>query len=184
MGMRFNKALQRSRVLAGYIFAIIFFVFCRPTTKFIVIGSVIGLFGLLVRGRATGHLRKELVLETSGPYAYTRNPLYLGSFLLTVGFAVASGVWWLGAVSIIFFLGIYLVVMDVEKKELEKVFGSEYRQYGRKVPIFVPRLTPWKNSTRGFDFQLYLKNREYVAAVGFLLAVLGLIARAYFMGSL
>lgn len=184
MAKKLGKLFQRVRVTSGYVFAIIFFVFCKPAAELLIIGSAIAVLGLLIRAWACGHLRKVAELDMSGPYAYTRNPLYLGSFLITVGFAVASGVWWLAMISIIFFLGIYLPVMNVEKSELEEVLGDEYRAYVREVPVFVPKLTPARSSERKFDFQLYLKNGEYSAAVGVAATIFILILKAYYIGSL
>jgi protein-S-isoprenylcysteine O-methyltransferase Ste14 len=184
MAIEFHKLLQRIRVTAGYVFAVVFIVFCRPNTTFLVAGSIIVFLGLLLRGWACGHLRKISELDTSGPYSYTRNPLYLGSFLVTVGFAIASGVWWLALLSIIFFLGIYLPVMNVEKNELEEVLGDEYRDYASGVPVFVPRLTPWRRSERRFDFQLYLRHGEYLAAIGVAFTLAILAVKAYLIGSL
>jgi len=184
MAIEFKKLLQRVRVTAGYVFAIVFIVFCRPSLEFLIAGSLLMILGLLIRAWACGHLRKISELDTSGPYAYTRNPLYLGSFLITIGFAIASGVWWLGLISIIFFLGIYLPVINVEKNELKEVLGDEYRVYAAGVPIFIPRLTPWKHSQRRFDFQLYLKHGEYLAAIGVALTLVVLGVKGYLIGSL
>jgi protein-S-isoprenylcysteine O-methyltransferase Ste14 len=179
-----RKTLQRVRVTCGYIFAIVFLAFCRPTARSIVIGVSIAVVGLLLRAWACGHLRKGKELDISGPYAYTRNPLYLGSFLITIGFGAASNVWWLAAAAVVFFLSIYLPVINVETSELESVMGDDYREYAAGVPRFLPRLTPWRKEARGFDFQLYLKNGEYMAAIGVVAAALALIAIAYYQGSL
>lgn len=184
MAKKLGKLFQRVRVTSGYVFAIVFIVFCRPTAELLIIGSAIAVVGLLIRAWACGHLRKVSELDTSGPYAYTRNPLYLGSFLITVGFAGASGVWWLAVIAIIFFLGIYLPVMNVEKSELEEVLGEEYRSYVRDVPVFVPRVTAARRSDRRFDFQLYLKNGEYSAALGVAATIVILAIKAYYIGSL
>src|SRR5436853_7760781 len=107
MAIKFVKLLQRVRVFAGYVFTVLFVIFCRPTGQLLMIGSGIAVVGLGLRAWACGHLRKKAELDTSGPYSYTRNPLYLGSFLITIGFAIASGVWWLALLSVIFFLSIY-----------------------------------------------------------------------------
>jgi len=175
----YRKLLQRIRVASGYIFAIIFLAFCRPTTRSIIVGVSISVIGLLIRAWACGHLRKGKEVDTSGPYAFTRNPLYLGSFLITIGFGVASNVWWVAAIAIIFFLSIYIPVINVETSELESVMGEPYREYARHVPRIVPRLWPWNNSDRGFDFRLYLKNGEYMAALGVSAAALALIVIGY-----
>jgi len=184
MSSDYRKTLQRIRVTCGYIFAIVFLIFCRPTAISLLVGVPVAVVGLLIRAWACGHLRKQKELDTSGPYAFTRNPLYLGSFLITAGFGIASGVWWLALIAVIFFLSIYLPVINVETSELEKVIGEPYIDYGRHVPRFLPRLTPWKKSDKPFDFQLYLKNGEYNAALGVLAAALFLAVRAYFLGTL
>ena len=101
-----KRLLQRLRVPLGFLFAIIFLIFAKPAPATLLAGAIISIFGILIRAWASGHIRKNQNLAVSGPYAFTRNPLYLGSFLLGVGFSVASGVWWLALIFIILFLGI------------------------------------------------------------------------------
>ena len=182
--MSISKTFQKIRVTAGYIFTVIFLVFCRPTTEMMIVGFAVAVIGLLIRAWACGHLRKGPALDVSGPYGYTRNPLYLGSLLITVGFGVASGVWWLALIAVIFFASIYWPVINVETIELAEVIGDEYREYASNVPVFLPRTSRWKKSARRFDFQLYLKNREYNAAIGVLAAAVFLVIKAYYQGSL
>ena len=182
--MEIGKTFQKIRVTAGYIFTVVFLIFCRPTANLLVAGLSVALAGLLLRAWACGHLRKVPELDVSGPYGYTRNPLYLGSLLITIGFGVASGVWWLALIAVIFFASIYWPVISVETVELEKVIGDDYREYAANVPVFIPRLTRWKKSARSFDFQLYLKNREYNAALGVLAAAIFLVIKAYYQGTL
>ncbi|MEQ1924380.1 MAG: isoprenylcysteine carboxylmethyltransferase family protein, partial [Pyrinomonadaceae bacterium] len=128
----------------------------------------------------SGHIRKASVLAVSGPYAYTRNPLYVGSFILGLGFTSASGVWWLALIFIALFLGIYLPVMRVEVDDIRAIFGADFDEYEQNVPMFIPRPTPWKKSEQKFDFQLYLQYREYRAALGAGLAIAALAAKSYF----
>jgi len=182
--MRISKTLQRIRVTAGYIFTIVFLIFCRPTANLLIAGIAVAFVGLLIRAWACGHLRKARELDVSGPYSYTRNPLYLGSLLITIGFGIASGVWWLALIAVIFFASIYWPVINVETSELAEVIGDDYREYAANVPVFVPRISRWKNSDRRFDFQLYLKNGEYNAALGVLAAAVFLVIKAYYQGSL
>lgn len=177
-----KRLLQRLRVPLGFLFAIIFMIFAKPAFYPLVIGAVISVFGILLRAWASGHIRKNQNLAVSGPYAYTRNPLYLGSFLLGVGFTVASGVWWLAVIFIILFLGIYLPVMRVESEDLTQIFGADYEAYKRSVPLFFPRLTAWEKGVEKFDFQLYLRYREYRAAFGLVFAWSVLAAKAFFFG--
>ena len=177
-----KRLLQRLRVPLGFLFAIIFLIFAKPAPATLLAGAIISIFGILIRAWASGHIRKNQNLAVSGPYAFTRNPLYLGSFLLGVGFSVASGVWWLALIFIILFLGIYLPVMRVEAEDLTQIFGPDFEEYKQAVPLFFPRLTAWKKSSEKFDFQLYLRYREYRAAFGLVFAWSVLAAKAFFFG--
>lgn len=177
--------VQRFRVPLGFIFAVVFLVFARPTMLSLIIGAVISIIGLLTRAWASGHIRKNKTLAISGPYAYTRNPLYVGSFIMGLGFTIASGVWWLAILFAILFLGIYLPVMRVEAKELIAIFGEEFENYANAVPLFIPRLTAYKNensASNKFEMELYLKYREYRAGIGVGLALCVLAVKAYFIG--
>lgn len=173
--------IQRFRVPLGFLFAAIFLIFARPEPLTLGIGAAIAVAGLLVRAWASGHIRKNQMLAVSGPYAYTRNPLYLGSFILAVGFTIAAGVWWLGLVFIVLFLGIYLPVMRVEAEELTEIFGADYQEYARRVPLFFPHLTADGKSEVNFDFALYLRYREYQAALGLIFALSILLVKAVFL---
>ena len=147
------------------------------------VGAPISLLGLLIRAWGSGHLRKNDALAISGPYAYTRNPLYLGSFIMGLGFTIASGRWWLGLLFIALFLGIYLPVMRVESATLAQLFGESFREYAAAVPVFLPRLLPYRSDQpkTGFDQSLYLRYREYRAALGLLIAWGLLIFKAYYL---
>ena len=175
--------MQRWRVPLGFACGIIFIALARPQWTMLAIGGAVALVGLLLRAWAAGHIRKNSSLATSGPYAHTRNPLYLGSFLLGLGFTVAAGrPLLLGIIFAALFLGIYLPVMRVEAATLVELFGDDYRRYARIVPLFFPRLTPYRPElarTRArFDVGLYLRYREYRAALGLLLAWLALALKA------
>jgi protein-S-isoprenylcysteine O-methyltransferase Ste14 len=164
--------IQRWRVPLGFLSAGIFLFFARPGTLSLLIGASISVLGLAIRAWASGHLRKNDQLATSGPYAYTRNPLYLGSFLLGLGFTVAANRWELAVLFALLFAGIYFPVMRVEASTLDGLFGETFRQYARGVPLFLPRLTPYRgqNLTKaGFDGNLYLRYREYRAVLGLLI---------------
>jgi len=177
-----KRTLQRIRVPLGFLFAVIFIVFSRPTPLTLVIGGVVAFLGLAIRAWASGHIQKAKALAISGPYAYTRNPLYLGSFILGVGFTIAAGVWWLALLFIALYLGIYLPVMRVEEEDISHIFGTDYDGYRREVPLFVPRLTVWKNTGTRFDPGLYWRYREYRAALGVLMALVVLAAKAWYFG--
>lgn len=170
--------MQRWRVPLGFLCGALFLWFARPSWRTLCAGGAVALLGLALRAWSAGHIRKNAQLATSGPYAHTRNPLYLGSFLLGVGFTIASGQPWLALPFAALFLGIYFPVMRVESADLARLFGEDYENYARAVPLFFPRLSPYRDEkTRGlkFDASLYLRYREYQAAIG-LLAALGLLA--------
>lgn len=176
--------MQRFRVPLGFLFAAVFLIFAKPVFWTLVIGSFISIVGLLVRAWASGHIRKNQKLAISGPYAYTRNPLYVGSFVMGIGFTIASGVWWLGLLFAILFLGIYLPVMRVEAKELTGIFGDAFAEYAAAVPLFIPRLSKYSvtgSASEKFEVELYLRYREYQAAIGVLAALIILALKAYFL---
>ena len=175
--------IQRWRVPLGFLCAALFLLFARPRPATLIAGAVISLSGLLLRGWAAGHIRKNSALATSGPYAFTRNPLYLGSFLLGVGFTIGSGRWQLGLLFALLFLGIYLPVMRVESATMARLFGDTFQQYSRAVPLFFPRVTPYRNgeARTEFDTSLYMRYREYRAALGLLIAWGLLVLKAYYL---
>ena len=181
MPSNFKTLLQRIRVFSGFIIAAVYLVFARPDANSLAIGLPIAVLGLALRAWACGHLRKSAELDVSGPYAHTRNPLYLGTYLITTGFGVASGVWWLFLLCLALVLSIYWPVMNVEAEVLEKRLGEEYTEYARNVPLLFPRLLPWKKSERKFDFRLYFRNSEHQAALGIVAATLILVAKAVFL---
>jgi protein-S-isoprenylcysteine O-methyltransferase Ste14 len=179
-----KRFLQRIRVPLGFLFAIAFIFFARPTRWTLVAGGAVALIGLLIRAWASGHIRKASELAISGPYGYTRNPLYLGSLILGLGFTIATGVWWLALLFLALFLGIYLPVMRVEVEDVRHIFGGDFDEYERNVPLIVPRLTVWKDTGAKFDRSLYLRYREYRAAIGAAVAMVALAAKAYFLNTL
>lgn len=175
---KLRRIAQKLRVPLGFVLAPLFVVFARPTTVSLVLGAVVAVFGLLIRAWASGHLRKMAELTTSGPYSHTRNPLYLGTFLLVVGVSIAGGVWWLAVAIAVAYLVVYVPVMIAEVETMQTLFPDAYDQWAKQVPLFAPRLTPaGSGSVRDvrFDGSLYLRYREYRAAIG-LLAVFGVLA--------
>jgi len=154
--------------------------FARPRPLTLLIGAGISLVGLLIRAWASGHIRKNSALAVSGPYAYTRNPLYLGSFILGLGFTIGAGRWLLAVLFGVLFLGIYFPVMRVESATMGQYFGPEFRDYSQAVPLFLPRLTAYnKDNETKFDGGLYLRYREYQAALGVFVAWGVLILKMY-----
>jgi len=167
----------RWRVRLGYLLAVIALLLARPTPRSILLGAAVGVVGLATRAYAAGYLHKQEVLTTTGPYAYTRNPLYFGSSLLAAGAAVAMHSWWAAAVLLIYFAVVYSLVMRREETELRLKHGAAFDAYASTVPLFFPRLnagTTSASKNSGFSWRQYRKNREYRAAFGFSLLLIGL----------
>ena len=173
-----SRIARRIRVPTGFVFAVLYFWLARPTWRFIALGAVLIVPGLLIRALASGHVRKNEALATSGPYAYTRNPLYLGSLLIGVGFAVAARSWWVGVALVVMFIAIYLPVIRSEEEFLRSKF-PEFEEYARRVPRMFPRIaTPNSADKDGrFSFALYWQHREYNAFLGALLMAAALVVK-------
>ncbi len=183
--MTFGRLAQRIRVPAGFVLAPLLFISARPTLASLAAGAFIAIVGLSIRAWASGHLKKNQELAKSGPYAHTRNPLYLGTFLLGTGAAVGGGTLWFVALFAAVYLIIYVPVMFAEAGTMRELFSTEYEDYSKQVPLFVPRFTPYSphsshsyaaqlgrlawGSGQQFDPSLYMRHREYRAALGFLM---------------
>jgi protein-S-isoprenylcysteine O-methyltransferase Ste14 len=174
---------MRWRVRLGYPLALIFFLLAAPSARSIMVGYIVVAFGLLVRGAAAGYLRKDRELATSGPYARTRNPLYLGSAFLAAGFAIAGHSWLAGVMVTMYFASFYYAVMRNEEEDLRAQFGGAFNQYAAHVPLFFPfwvganyAASTAMESAVKFSWSQYRRNREYQALLGALagLAALGL----------
>ncbi|MGA8271905.1 MAG: isoprenylcysteine carboxylmethyltransferase family protein [Candidatus Sulfotelmatobacter sp.] len=171
-----SKIARRIRVPLGFVFAVLYFWLARPTSQSIALGSIVVVPGLLIRALASGHVRKNELLATTGPYAYTRNPLYLGSLLIGLGFAVAARSWWVGMALIVMFFAIYLPVIRDEEAFLRQKF-PEFDEYARRVPRMLPRLRSSGETSAGFSWELYLKHREYNALLGAVAMMAGLMVK-------
>jgi protein-S-isoprenylcysteine O-methyltransferase Ste14 len=160
-----QKIARRIRVPLGFVFAALFIWLAHPTWRSIILGSGIAVIGLLVRALASGHVRKNEQLTMTGPYAYTRNPLYFGSLILAFGFTVASRSWIIAAIAAAMLVIIYIPVIRSEEEFLRAHF-AEFDDYCRNVPRLFPRLKLAQGSAGSFSTHLYWKHREYNAAVG------------------
>jgi protein-S-isoprenylcysteine O-methyltransferase Ste14 len=172
-----SRVARRIRVPLGFVFAVLYFWLARPTWRWLAIGAVLIVPGVLIRALASGHVRKNEALATSGPYAYTRNPLYLGSLLMGIGFAVAARSWWVGVALVAMFLAIYLPVIRGEEKFLREKF-PEFDEYARNVPRMFPRIiaAAERDGSR-FSMDLYVKHREYNAALGAIAMTAALVVK-------
>jgi protein-S-isoprenylcysteine O-methyltransferase Ste14 len=162
----------RWRVPLGFAFGVAYVVFSQPTLRFLVAGGTVALLGVLLRAHAAGCLDKNRSLATGGPYAHTRNPLYLGSFLMGVGFGMAGASWALGLAFPILFLLVYWPVMRREEEFLRQEFGEAYQRYASAVPFFIPRTRRAAMKGEPFRWEVYRRNREYEAGLGYVAGVI------------
>lgn len=169
--------VARLRVPSGFLLVAAFAWFSHPDARSLAYGLPVSLLGLALRAWAAGHLAKNQNLASSGPYAFTRNPLYIGTLLVAAGLALASRSAGLGILFALVFLCIYLPVIQLEQQHLRSLF-PDYAAYAASVPALLPRLTA-ACPVRGFRWSLYLKNREYQAAAGFLVGALLLVWKAF-----
>ena len=169
--MNTSAFFVRWRVRLGYPLAIAVLWFARPTPRSILSGALVGVIGLWLRAYAAGYLHKQEVLTVTGPYACTRNPLYLGSAFLALGAGIATSSWISVSILCVYFAIVYSIVMCREEMELHRRHGAAFEEYSRAVPLFLPRLTAVKlsgDSAGSFSLAQYKKNHEWQAAVGFL----------------
>jgi protein-S-isoprenylcysteine O-methyltransferase Ste14 len=168
----------RWRVRLGYPLALAVLIFARPEPRSIFYGALFGIIGLALRAWAAGYLHKQEVLTVTGPYAYTRNPLYLGSAMLALGAGIAARSWISTSILVTYFAIFYSVVMRREEQELRPRHRAEFDAYAAAVPLFFPRLAPAKLGGAGqssFSVAQYRKNHEWQAALGFLLLLMVLL---------
>jgi protein-S-isoprenylcysteine O-methyltransferase Ste14 len=167
--------VARLRVATGFVLVAAFAWFSHPDFRSLIWGLPVSALGLVLRAWATGHLEKNIRLAESGPYAYVRNPLYLGTTLVAAGLVIASRRWMLAVLFAAVFLLIYLPVIELEEQHLRQLF-SRFGAYAQRVPALWPTLRGVK-SDRRFQWALYVRNREYQALLGWLAGVALLLAK-------
>jgi len=171
--------VARLRVPSGFLLVAVFAWFSRPVAASLLWGLPVSLAGLALRGWAAGCLAKNQRLATGGPYAYTRNPLYLGTLLVAAGLAIAARSAGLALLFAAIFFFVYLPVIQLEEQHLREIF-SEYEAYAGQVPGLWPRLRTAALPVAGtrFGWRLYRKNQEYQAAMGLAAGMLFLLWKA------
>jgi protein-S-isoprenylcysteine O-methyltransferase Ste14 len=162
-----HRVARRIRVPLGFAFAVFFLWRAQPTPPFLAASLALVVPGLWLRGYASGYVRKNAELTVTGPYAHTRNPLYLGSVLIAFGFALAARSIWIAVALVALFMAIYLPVIRSEEQYLRSAF-PDFDGYAARVPRLFPRLTTVTGSSAPASFSgtLYRKHREYNALIG------------------
>jgi protein-S-isoprenylcysteine O-methyltransferase Ste14 len=160
-----GRVARRIRVPLGFLFAVFYLWRARPTWQSLALGGAIATLGVFLRAMASGHVEKNQQLATTGPYAHSRNPLYLGSIIIAIGFAIASRDVWVATGILFFFAIIYVPVIRSEEAFLRQHF-AEYPSYMQRVPRLLPRSLWFSGLTSDFSRELYLAHREYNAFIG------------------
>ncbi len=174
-----GKIAQRLRVPIGTLLGIVFLILMHPSRRSLWIGGIITVAGASIRLWAAGHIEKGKTLAQSGPYALTRNPLYLGSFLMALGILLAGQGYWLLIPFSIFFVGFYYPVMKAEEQELFQGYGEAFLAYSRRVPLFIPALRHPARVSSGFLWSRVIRNREHRTLMGLVLAEAILLVKIF-----
>lgn len=169
--------VARLRVACGFGLVLIFAWLSVPSPGSLAVGLPVSMLGLLLRGWATGHLEKNVRLARSGPYAYVRNPLYVGTALVATGLVIAARRWTLAIIFAAVFILVYLPVIELEEQHLRSLF-PEFGDYARAVPALRPTFGV-AATEQPFRWDLYWRNREYQAALGFLSGAIFLAAKMW-----
>jgi protein-S-isoprenylcysteine O-methyltransferase Ste14 len=175
----YADAVARLRVTAGFVMVAAFAWFAHPTLQSLAMGLPLSACGLALRAWAAGHLAKNQRLATSGPYSFTRNPLYLGTLITALGLAVAARSAGLALLFTTLFLLVYLPAIELEEQHLRAILPG-YDGFANRVPLLVPRW-PKEFGPERFSAALYRKNREYQALLGWSIGVVWLIVRAVWL---
>lgn len=174
---RFADAVQKWRVPSGIALAALFAFLADPVLPTLLLGLPFCILGLAIRAWAAGHLRKDERLTVSGPYAFVRNPLYIGSLLVALGCVIAAARAELALLAGLYFLLVYLPVVELEEQHLSELFPS-FRQYAGRVRAFLPTV-PERLPPESFSFGLYKRNREHRALTGFAAVYAFLILKSF-----
>ncbi len=177
-----GRIAKRIRVPLGFVFAAVFLLLARPTVHSLLWSLLLVAPGLFLRGYASGYVKKNAELTVTGPYAWTRNPLYLGSMMMASGFAAGARSYALALLLVLLFAAIYIPVIRGEEEYLRGRFRG-FAAYAAKVP----RLLPWRGAMRSageahgrFAPALYRKHREYNASIGAAALYVALVLRVAF----
>jgi len=171
---------SRYRVPAGWVVGLAVLALARPRPSCLAAGIVLALVGEAVRLWASGHIDKTRALATGGPYAHTRNPLYVGSLLLGLGVAIASASPIVVVLVAAYFAAFYPAVTREEAAFLRAKFAGEYEAWAAAVPLFFPRPTPAGPRSSRFEWRRVRNNREWRTAIALPVAVALLYLRGLY----
>ena len=171
---------RKTRRIPLFIGALLLVIFAKPQYPGILIGMVLIFLGEGIRIWAAGHLQKNEVLTVTGPYAYVKNPLYIGSILITAGFCIlADSVYLLAAAFFMFCFHYIPYKKKVEGDRMKRIFGSQFEDYDGKVPDYLPRWTPYSNEKVSWQFRCFIENSEEGILLIILAGIVLILSRPY-----
>ena len=171
------KKVRRIPIFLG---ALLLVVFARPNLPGIITGIILIAIGESIRIWAAGHLQKNEVLTVSGPYAYVKNPLYIGSILIAAGFCILADNIYLLTIATFAFCFHYIPYKKrVEGDRLRKIFGPQYEDYDQKVPEYIPQLTPYSDTRIAWQFRCFIENSEEGILLVVVAGILLVLSRPY-----
>lgn len=172
--MTIGQFIVKRRVFFGFVFALVFLYFASPNLTTIAVGFPLGALGLAIRAWSSGLIRKNKALATDGPYAMTRNPLYVGSFIAGCGVSIMGGQEILAAIFVFAYLTTYRQIILNEEVHLAKLFPAELPAYMEAVPRFFPNVMKFKGFGPYDAANMLKKHKEWQAWLGYL-AVTGVL---------
>jgi len=153
-----DKKIRRIPLFIG---AFLLVIFAKPHFPGTAIGIMLILAGELIRIWAAGHLQKNEILTVTGPYAHVKNPLYIGTILITAGFCIlADNIYLLAAVTFAFCFHYIPYKKRIEGDRLKKIFGSQFEDYDQKVPDYIPQWVPYSKEKGSWQFKCFIENSE------------------------
>lgn len=174
--------ISHNRIATSFALGLIFILFSKPTTRSILIGAPFIFLGEFFRTLSSGYLEKNSSLSMGGPYSVTRNPMYIGNFLLGLGFAIIVNQPIILLLFLMLFAFIYQATVVEEEKRLQQRFGQEFSVYMSSVPRFFPKPWQWKSNGRSFNWYLVIKHREHITWFGILGGILLLTVKMVLLG--
>jgi len=172
--------LRKVRRIPLFIGAFLLVIFAKPRFPGILIGMILIFLGEGIRIWAAGHLQKNEILTVTGPYAYVKNPLYIGSIFITAGFCIlADNIYFLAAAFFMFCFHYIPYKRRVEGDRLRKIFGSPFEDYDGKVPDYLPRWTPYSSEKVSWQFRCLIENSEEGILLIVLAGIVLILSRPY-----
>ena len=166
---------ERFRQFLGGIYVLVVAVLGQPTLPLLIAGTAVVVFGSVFRMWASGHIKKNRVLATDGPYGFVRHPLYVGNLAVLLGFAIVSGLWWAGPLLILMVAALYPPAIRYEDDKLHRLFGEDWERWRARTRALIPRLTPYSKGSGGWSFGQSLRVNGEPLIVLFLVALLVLL---------